>query len=148
MNLIFNIFDTEIITCSKGLLTFKIIIMKNDDSNAIEAYIKSFPQATQEKLQQVRAIIMDNAQDSEEYISYAMPSYKLRGKPLVYFAGYKNHIGFYALPSGHEFFKKEFSIYKTGKGSVQFPLDKDLPAGLIASVVQFRVKEVTEGLAK
>jgi uncharacterized protein YdhG (YjbR/CyaY superfamily) len=70
-----------------------------------------------------------------------MPCYKLNKKPLVYFAGYANHIGFYATPNGHEKFAKELSIYKQGKGSVQFPIDKPMPIALIQKIVAFRVKE-------
>lgn len=79
--------------------------------------------------------------DAEESISYGMPAYKLNGKALVYFAAFKNHIGFYATPSGHSEFTMELSKYKQGKGSVQFPLDKPLPSGLITKIVKFRVKE-------
>jgi uncharacterized protein YdhG (YjbR/CyaY superfamily) len=70
-----------------------------------------------------------------------MPGYKTNGKPLVYFAGYKNHIGFYATPQGHTEFSKELSTYKSGKGSVQFPLDQPIPVDLIGRIVEFRVKE-------
>lgn len=107
----------------------------------IEEYILAFPETTQERL---REIIKKNAPEAEESISYAIPTFKLRGKPLVYFAGFKNHIGFYALPTGHEAFEKEFSVYKTGKGSVQFPLDKELPRDLILKVVKFKINEVLE----
>jgi uncharacterized protein YdhG (YjbR/CyaY superfamily) len=64
----------------------------------------------------------------------------------VYFAGYENHIGFYATPTGHEAFKKDLAGYKTGKGSVQFPLTEPLPLSLIKKIVRFRVKE-NEGMA-
>jgi uncharacterized protein YdhG (YjbR/CyaY superfamily) len=74
-------------------------------------------------------------------MAYGMPAYKLNKKPLVYFAGYKNHIGFYATPSGHEQFSKELSKYKQGKGSVQFPLDKPIPFDLIRQMVAFRAQE-------
>jgi len=60
---------------------------------------------------------------------------------LIYFAGYKNHCGFYAAPTEHAAFKKELSVYKTGKGSVQFPHSKPLPNALITKMVKFRVKE-------
>ena len=69
-----------------------------------------------------------------------MPPYKTYGKPLVYFAGYKNHIGLYATPSGHQEFEKELASYKQGKGSVQFPIG-ELPIDLIRRIVAFRVKE-------
>jgi uncharacterized protein YdhG (YjbR/CyaY superfamily) len=60
---------------------------------------------------------------------------------LVHFAAFKNHIGFYPMPSGTEAFKKEISIYKSGKGSIQFPLDKPMPLSLIKKIVKYRVKE-------
>lgn len=107
----------------------------------IENYIKQFPESTQEKLRQIYHEIKIVAVDAEESISYGMPAFKLNKKPLVYFAGYKNHIGFYATPTGHEAFIKELSKYKQGKGSVQFPLDEPLPLDLIRKMVEFRVKE-------
>lgn len=88
----------------------------------------------------MRRQIKAAAPKAEESISYGMPAYKLNGV-LVYFAGYKNHIGFYATPTGHEAFKKELSAYKEGKGSVQFPLDEPLPLDLVSRIVKFRVKE-------
>ena len=73
-----------------------------------------------------------------------MPAYKTQGKPLVYFAAFKNHIGFYATPTGHSEFAKELSKYKQGKGSVQFPIDQPMPLKLIAQIVEFRVLENQE----
>lgn len=107
-------------------------------------YIAGFPGDIQLILNQVRATIQQAAPDAEEYIAYGMPAYKLKGKPLVYFAGFKNHIGFYATPSGHSEFAKELSKYKQGKGSVQFPLDQPIPYDLIAQIVEFRVVENLE----
>ena len=107
----------------------------------VDSYIKSFPEKVQSLLNQVRSVIRENAPDAEESIAYRMPAYKIRGKPLVYFAGFSNHIGFYATPTGHAEFSKELSKYKQGKGSVQFPLDKPLPLELIGRIVRFRVQE-------
>lgn len=107
----------------------------------VDNYIRSFPENVQVILKQIRAIIKENAPEAEESFAYQMPAYKTYGKPLVYFAGFKNHIGFYATPTGHAKFEKELSKYKQGKGSVQFPLDKPLPLDLIARMVKFRVKE-------
>lgn len=112
----------------------------NKKPATVEEYISSFPPDIQELLQQVRLTIQEAAPDAEECIAYGMPAYKLNG-PLVYFAGYKGHIGFYAAPTGHEAFKKELSRYKEGKGSVQFPLDESLPLKLIEKIVRFRVEE-------
>jgi uncharacterized protein YdhG (YjbR/CyaY superfamily) len=111
-------------------------IAKNTDD-----YIASFPLETQVILTEVRSTIQKAAPDAEESISYAMPTFKLNGKPLVYFAGYKNHIGFYATPTGHEAFEKELSVYKQGKGSVQFPINEPMPLDLIARITKFRVEE-------
>src|SRR5687768_16359263 len=90
----------------------------------VDEYIKDFPEETQNMLQELRATIKKIAPEAEEMIGYAIPSFKLNNVYLVHFAAFKNHIGFYATPSGNEAFKKEISYYKTGKGSVQFPLDK------------------------
>lgn len=109
--------------------------------NTIDAYIKSFPKKIQELLKKIRATIKKRAPKAEESISYGMPAFKTNGKPLVYFAAFKNHIGFYALPTGHKKFASELSKYKQGKGSVQFPLDQPVPFDLIGRIVEFRVKE-------
>ena len=106
-----------------------------------DEYITGFPKTTQKLLQQFRTIIKNEAPAAEETISYAMPAFKLNGKHLVYFAAFKNHIGFYATPTGHKEFAEELSHYKTGKGSVQFPIDKPLPTQLIKKIVQFRISE-------
>ncbi len=116
--------------------------------NNINEYIAGFPKDIQEVLEQIRATIKKAAPDAEETISYAMPTFTLNKAYLVYFAAFKNHIGFYALPSGNEAFKKELSQYKTGKGSIQFPLDKPMPLNLITKIVKFRIKESLEKGAK
>ena len=76
-----------------------------------------------------------------ETISYQMPTFKLNGKGLVYFAAFKNHIGFYPIPSGIQAFERELSPYKQGKGSVQFPIGQSVPYDLVTKIVRFRVKE-------
>ena len=88
----------------------------------------------------MRATIREAAPNAQEAIKYAMPAFTLYGN-LVYFSAFKNHIGFYATPTGHEAFKDELSVCKQGKGPVQFPLDKPLPFDLIRWIVAFRVEE-------
>jgi len=112
--------------------------------NNTDEYIAGFSADIQTILNQVRLTIRLAAPEAEESIAYGMPAYKLKEKPLVYFAGFKNHIGFYATPSGHSEFAKELSKYKQGKGSVQFPLDQPIPYELIAQIVEFRVVENLE----
>jgi len=109
-----------------------------------EEYILQFPKDVQIILKKIRETVLKTAPNAIESISYGMPAFKLLGKPLVYFAGYKNHVGFYALPSGNEAFQKELANYKTGKGSIQFPLDKEMPWKLIEEIVKFRAKEIQQ----
>lgn len=108
----------------------------------IDAYIAGFPEEMQRALQQVRAAIRQVAPEATETISYAIPTFDVNGRHLVHFAAFKNHIGLYATPTGHEAFREAFSRYKVGKGSVQFPLSEPMPLGLIGEVVGFRMKEV------
>ncbi|MFH0758152.1 MAG: DUF1801 domain-containing protein [Bacteroidota bacterium] len=113
----------------------------NNGFRSVEEYIDSFPEEVQILLERVRSTIREKAPGALESISYGMPAYKTHGKPLVFFAGFKKHIGFYATPTGHAAFAAELSPYKQGKGSVQFPLDKPIPFGLIGRMVEFRVHE-------
>lgn len=109
----------------------------------IDEYIAHFPTDVQTMLEQVRATIKEAAPDARETIKYAMPTFMLNGN-LVHFAAFKNHIGFYATPTGNEAFKKDLSGYKTAKGSIQFPLDRPMPLPLLSKIVKFRVKENLE----
>jgi len=114
------------------------------DSNKVENiddYISDFPGETQKYLNEMRELIRKLAPDSVESISYAIPTFSLNGKYLVYFAGFKNHIGLYPTPVGMEAFKEELSNYKTGKGSVQFPLNKPLPIALITKIVKYQIEQ-------
>lgn len=107
----------------------------------VDQYLEEFSGEILQRMIQLRKLILDLDSEIQEGISYKMPSYKIYGKPLVYFAGYKNHLGLYALPSGHEKFSKKLAIFKQGKGSVQFPLDREMPFQLIEEIIKFRIKE-------
>ncbi|MGI8952696.1 MAG: DUF1801 domain-containing protein [Chitinophagaceae bacterium] len=106
----------------------------------IDKYIAGFPKDIQNKLEEIRATIKKAAPEAAEIISYSIPAFKLNGI-LVYFAGYKNHIGFYPTSTGIKNFQDELSDYKTSKGAIQFPIDKPLPINLITKIVRFKVKE-------
>ena len=106
----------------------------------VDAYFSAFPPATKKLLRQMRETIRAAAPDAREVVSYNMPAFKLKGL-LVWYAAYKQHIGFYPKPSTLQAFKKELSGYKGSKGAVQFPLDEPLPLDLITRMVKFRVKE-------
>ncbi len=115
---------------------------KNIDS--IDTYIATFPKEMQDILKLVRAVIKEEVPEATEAMSYGMPTFKLHGKNIVHFAGWKSHIGFYPTPSGTEAFQKEIAGYKAAKGSIQFPLSEPMPVELIRKIVAFRVKQVNE----
>ena len=106
----------------------------------IDDYISLYPEETQLVLKELREIIRKAAPGADEVISYHMPAFKLNGV-LVYFAAWKDHIGFYPTSSGISAFQKELTKYKFSKGAVQFPLNKKLPKGLITKIVKYRVIE-------
>lgn len=113
---------------------------EQDGAKAVDAYIASFPKGIQDILNELRAMLKALAPEATETISYAMPCLKMRG-PIVYYAAFKNHIGFYPLPDGIEEFQKELSGYRHSKGCVQFGLEQKLPKGLIAKIVRYRKKK-------
>jgi uncharacterized protein YdhG (YjbR/CyaY superfamily) len=106
----------------------------------IDEYIKTFPPDIQIILEKMRQTIRKSAPEATEAISYQMPAFKLNGN-LVFFAAFKNHIGFFPTPSGIEAFREELSPYTLSKGTIQFPLDKPVPFDLVKKIVIFRVKE-------
>jgi len=105
----------------------------------VDEYIETFPAHTKKMLQEMRNIVRAAAPKGTEVISYNMPAIKLHGI-LVYYAGYKNHIGFYPTGSGIEAFKKQLAGYEGSKGTVKFSLDSPLPVDLITKIVKFRLK--------
>ena len=104
----------------------------------VDEYIRTHPAVVRGKLEEMRRIIRSTVPDAVEGIAYGMPAYKLDGKPLAYFAGHARHAGLYATPSSHEAFREELASYRTGKGSVQFPLDEMLPGELISRMIAYR----------
>ena len=110
----------------------------------IAEYINAAPADVQGKLWQLHECICKAAPGATQNLKWRMPAYSYQ-KILVTFAAFKNHIGFYPMPSAVEKFSKELRQYKTGEGSVQFPLDKPLPLPLISKMVRFRVKEAGTG---
>lgn len=107
----------------------------------VSSYIASLPLNTQKVLKQVRAIIKKAAPGAVETISYNIPAFRLNEKNLVYYAGWKNHFSIYPVPKGDHAFVKEITAYQTGKGTLQFPLDKPIPVRLISKLVMQRIKE-------
>lgn len=109
----------------------------------IDGYISKFPAAVQAVLQKVRATIRHAAPGAKEVISYQMPAFK-QHRILVYFAGWKNHIGLYPPISGAKSLEKAVARYAGPKGNLQFPLDQPIPYALIKRIVALRVKQDAE----
>lgn len=108
----------------------------------VTSYINQFPEPVKTRLTDLRLLVRSTVPEAVESISYAMPAYKLNGKPLIYFAGYKGHVGVYATPDGQSQFKDELSNYKQGKGSVQFPNDQTFPMDLVKQMVEFNRERI------
>ncbi len=107
----------------------------------IDEYIDSFPDKVQEVLQTLRRTIKEEVPEATEAMKYGMPTFMFHGN-LVYFAAWKNHIGFYPITGEMEANIEELAAYKTsGKGTIQFPYSQPLPLPLIRTLVQFRVRE-------
>ena len=115
--------------------------MDSKGFKTIDEYIATFPKNVQSILQELRQVIREAAPEAKEAISYQMPAFKLNGN-LVYFAAWKNHIGFYG-GTGEvvKTFKKELSNHEVSKGTIKFPLDKPIPYELVRKIVKYRVKE-------
>jgi uncharacterized protein YdhG (YjbR/CyaY superfamily) len=119
-------------------------MMRSKKPLTIDDYIALFPPDVQDLLERMRKTIKKAAPTAVETIRYQMPTFQLNGKNLVFFAAFKNHIGFYPIPSGITAFKKELSPYKQGKGSIQFLLDSPIPYDLVQKIAAYRVKEIME----
>ena len=107
----------------------------------IGAYFATFPPKTRTMLSRIRATIRRAAPRATESITYRIPTYKLDGRVLIYFAGFKSHIGLYPVTADVKAkFKEELAGYKGGKGTVRFPLDEPVPFGLITRIVKFKMR--------
>lgn len=109
--------------------------------NPVDEYFAGFPEDVQKKLEAVRHTIRMAAPNAEESISYRIAAFRVKGKPVVYLAGFKSHIGLYPVPNGKSPFEAELSKYAAGKGTAQFQLDEPIPFDLITKIVKFRIEE-------
>jgi uncharacterized protein YdhG (YjbR/CyaY superfamily) len=114
--------------------------MQSGDYNTIAQYIALFPKNVQAMLKEVKVTIAKAAPKAAETINYAIPTFKLNGRNLVHFAGYKSHIGFYPGSKAVEVFAGDLTKYKTAKGSIQFPIERKMPLALITKIVKYRVE--------
>jgi uncharacterized protein YdhG (YjbR/CyaY superfamily) len=113
----------------------------------VPAYIAAAPRPVQAILKRVRGIVRKAIPAAEESISYQIPTYKLHGRPVIYFAAFKEHYSLY--PSNTRLvaaFKDQLAGYELSKGTIRFPLSEPVPVKLIEAIVKFRAKEVEAGL--
>jgi len=119
------------------------MISASKKPETIDEYIAMHPEKVQILLHKIRNIIKNAAPDAIEAMKYQLPTFVLHGN-LVHFGAFKNHIGLYPAPSGIKVFKEELSIYESGKGSIKFPFDDEIPFDLIGQIVKFRAKKNLE----
>ena len=115
--------------------------MKQTAPKTIDEYISSFPQDIQEILEKIRSLVKRAAPQAQETIKYGIPTFMLRDTYLIYFAAYKKHIAIYPIPPGDPRFKEEISAYRSGKGTLQFPLDQSIPYTLIRKLMKFSLQD-------
>ncbi len=110
-------------------------------AKTVAGYVAAAPAGARGKLRRMRACVRAAAPEAVESVKWGMPAFS-QGRILVMFAAFKRHIGFFPMPSALKAFAKELKPFVTGKGSVQFPLDRPLPLPLIRRMTAFRVREV------
>jgi uncharacterized protein YdhG (YjbR/CyaY superfamily) len=116
--------------------------MKRTAPDSVDDYIADFPPDVQKVLEKIRKTIRNAAPKASESISYQIPTYKLDGKVLIYFAGFSKHVSVYPAPREAKEFKKELAAYKGGKGTVQFPLGKKIDYDLITRIVKYKLQKI------
>jgi uncharacterized protein YdhG (YjbR/CyaY superfamily) len=116
--------------------------MAKTDYKSVDAYIAFQPAAARPVLERVRATIRKAVPKAEESISYQIAAYKLNGYPVLYFAGFKSHVGVYPITgAASKEFAQEIEPFLHGRATLRFPLDEPLPTKLIAAIAKFRAKE-------
>jgi uncharacterized protein YdhG (YjbR/CyaY superfamily) len=103
---------------------------------SIDDYIDSFPEETRVQLVEVRRAIRDTAPQAEERISYGMATFTVEGRPLIYFAGWKNHVGVYPVPTGDADFERAIGPYRRAKDTVRFPISHPIPMELVTQITE------------
>jgi uncharacterized protein YdhG (YjbR/CyaY superfamily) len=115
------------------------------DFKSVDEYIASQPEAAQDPLRRVRSTIRKAVPGAEEVISYKIPTYKLHGDPVLYFAGWRQHYSLYpATGNVIAAFKNDLAAYEVNKATIRFQLSEPVPVKLIERIAKFRAKEVAE----
>jgi uncharacterized protein YdhG (YjbR/CyaY superfamily) len=116
--------------------------MAETGCKSVDEYIGLQPEAVRGVLERVRGAIRKAVPDAEETISYVIPTYKLRGSPVLYFAGWKKHYSLYPASGGLvAAFQDELAPYQVSRGTIRFPLSEPVPVKLIERIAKFRAEE-------
>jgi len=117
--------------------------MAKTDYKSVDDYIGAQPETSRAALERVRNSIRKAVPNAEEVLSYQIPTYKLNGRAVIYFAGWKQHFSIYPATAGVVAeFGEDLSPYEISKGTIRFPLSTDVPAGLITRIAKHRAREV------
>lgn len=108
---------------------------------SVDEYIDSFPRDVQVILEKVRHSIYDVVPECSDKISYQIPAITVAGKPLLYFAGWQKHISLYPIPETDEALDQELAPYKSGKGTLKFPVAQPMPYDLIRRLAALFVEQ-------
>lgn len=113
------------------------------DKKRVIQYLESLPQDSREALGDLRKIINNAIPDAEEGFSYGVPAFKIKGRPVVCYAAFKNHCGFYPMsPEILRRFSSDLANFETGKGTIRFTTEKPLPGELVKRILRERLKEM------
>lgn len=127
----------------------RMAAMQEGIPRSVEEYIAAQPEAVRPKLEQMRAAIRNAVPEAVEGIGYHMPGYKLMGRPMLYFAGFKEHCSLFAASGSFlASLKDELKGYDLRKGTVHFPLTKPVPVELISRIAKLRADGITESVKK
>lgn len=122
--------------------------MDSSRTQTVDEYIKNYPKEVQEILEKLRKIAKEIVPEAEETISYGIPTIKLNGKYVIYFAAFAKHIGVYPILKAEDSLLKEIAPFVKGKGTLQFPLDKPFPYDLFKKLVKSNLKQNLERTKK
>ena len=110
--------------------------------NDVDTYLATVPEPQKTELERIRDIVRAAVPDAEESISYMMPAFKYKKKPLLYYAAFKHHMSIFPTSGPTEVLKTKLTDYKVSKGTIQFTLEKPLPSILLKEILQTRVAEI------